>query len=201
MSRDAYRQALAQLLPVGFAWPRDTGSVWMRVIDGMAGSFDELEAITDQVVQEWLPHATRTRLEEWEAATSLPDACFGADQSYADRQARLVARLRGLKGDYSDSSPAAKTAIQALCASMGYSAEVFYNTRFRVGRDRCGRHLGRNTGVLNVRITASQVVFRAGRQRCGDRLIKRPPQVEILMCALQAYIPARFSLQMILVSI
>ena len=188
-----YAQALAQLLPTGYAWPRDPDAVWMRVIDGVAASFEELDAVVEQAASEWLPHATRTRLDEWEEATGLPDPCFGAEQVYAARQARLVARLRGPRGVFDDSSTAAIAAIEAVCTSMGYPATVTYNTRMRVGRDRVGDRMGSNTGVLNVFITAVETPFRVGA-RAGGRLMVRPNDVVELSCALANYVPARFEL-------
>ncbi|URI11049.1 DUF2313 domain-containing protein [Aquincola tertiaricarbonis] len=196
-SADRFSQALQHLLPQGYAWPRDPSSVLMRLLRGMAASFAELHDYTAHTAGEWLPHATRTRLEEWEAATGLPDPCFGPLQTYADRQARLVAKLRGPTGAYDDSSPAAPGAIEAFCQSMGFDAEVRYNTPFRAGRDRVGRRLGQLDGRLYVLVPVADIPFRVGRQRVGARLVQRPPGLAEMACSLEKIVPARYALNIV----
>ncbi len=193
-----FYQALASLLPSGFAWPRDPNAVLMRLVRGMAAALAELHDFTHQAVREWLPHSTRTRLPEWEAATALPDPCFSAIQTTEERRTRLLARLRGAQGFYADSSPAAPGAIEQICANMGFDARVQYNTPFRCGRDRVGRRLGLLDGKIYVILTLQNRPFRCGQNRVGDRLVLRPPGLPELVCALERYIPARFSINIIL---
>lgn len=191
---DRFTQALAALLPEGFAWPRAAESTLMRVVRGLAGTFAELHDVTGHAIVEWQPHSTHTRLPEWEAATGLPDPCFGAGQPTEARRARLLARLRGAVGAYPDSSPAATGAIEALCASLGLTVQVRYNTPFRVGRDRCGRRLGLLDGRLNIIVQGAGDTFRVGHNRVGDRLVDRPAEAAVLACALERFIPARYEL-------
>jgi len=198
MAFSRFTQALAALLPQGFAWPRDPASVWMRVLSGVAALFEEHHDWVQQATREWLPHATHTRLEEWEEATGLPDPCFGPTQTYAARQARLVARLRGPSGAYDDSSPAAPGAMTALIGTLGYVATVQHNTRFRCHRDRCGGRLGRTDGVLHLFIAGvTSQPLRVGAGRAGARLITRPPEIGEMTCALEHFLPARFELDVI----
>lgn len=199
MTVERFTQALAALLPTGYAWPRDPSSVLMRVLRGVAGSFAQLHAFSDATAAEWWPHWTRTRLAEWEAAVGLPDPCFGADQLFDDRQRRVVAKLRGPTGAYVDSSPAAPGAIEAICRSAGYEASVHYHTPFRAGRDRVARRLGQLDGRLYVHISVVTRPFRVGN-RVGARLATRPPEVAQLACFLERCVPARYALQIVLVS-
>ncbi len=194
----SFIQSLSYLLPQGYAWPRDPNSTLMKVLSGLAALFSDLHTWTLNQTNEWLPHLTHTRLEEWEAATGLPDPCFGPEQEYEARRGRLLARLRGPTGFYPDSSPAAPGAIEAVCESFGFPADVHYNTPFRVGRDRVGRRLGVLDGILYVLIDTPSTPFRVGRSRVSDRLIDRPPEAEQLACALEAYVPARFQLNIVL---
>lgn len=191
---DRFYQSLTYLVPTGFAWPRDPSSTLMRTLRGVAGSFAELDDWTHQASSEWLPHLTRTRLPEWESACGLPDPCFGPLQSYVDRQARVVARLRGWSGAYDDSSPASTGAIEAFIANMGYTATARYNTPFRAGRDRVGRRLGLLDGQFHVLVAVADDPFRVGLQRVGDRLIKRPISISEMVCTLEKRLPARFQL-------
>ena len=71
---EKFFQALAALLPTGFAWPRDAGSTLMRVIRALAGTFSEHHDFTTEAVRQWQPATTVNRLAEWEAATGLPDS-------------------------------------------------------------------------------------------------------------------------------
>lgn len=198
MSVEQFYQSLTYLVPTGFAWPRDPGTTLMRMLRGVAGSFSELHDWTHGAAADWLPHNTRNRLAEWELATGLPDACFGPLQSVADRQSRLLARLRGWSGAYSDSSPASPGAIEAFLANMGYPGTVRYNAPFRVGRDRVSRRLGVLDGRLHVLVPVSNTPFRVGTTHAGERLVKRPVSLAEMVCALERRIPARYQLNVIL---
>ena len=171
-----FGQALAALLPPGDAFPRVDGSTWMAVIRWLAGMFGELFDWQAQATLEWQPHATRTRLAEWEAALGLPDGCWAATLTTEQRRAIVLARLRGFSGAYADSSPAAPGAIEDYLAALGYTATVSSNRPFRVGRDRVGQPLGAN-GILHVSMAAAHA---------GDETALR--------CALQPVVPARFEI-------
>lgn len=192
---DRFLQALAYLLPQGFAWPRDPDSTLMRVLRAVAGAFDELHQFIEQTVREWQPASTVTRLAEWEEATGLPDACFGADQDVATRRKLLLMRLRGVPLPLEDSSPAAPAVIEALCLDVGYVATVAYNKPLRCGH-RVGRRLGRLDGELYVTVTLPGSRMRMG-DPVGSRLISGPTAHE-LKCLLERMLPARYRLNMIL---
>lgn len=192
---EKFLQALSFLLPTGFAWPRHPDSTLMRVLRGIAGTFDEVQRFIEECVRQWQPHTVVTRLAEWEEAVGLPDPCFGPDQTPALRRSLLLARLRGLELAYPDSSPAATGSIEALCAAMGYTVRVFYNVPFRVGRNRVGDRLGALDGVLYVRISAGVVEpFRVGQNRVGDRLVRTAQDLAPLECYLRRIVPARYQL-------
>ncbi len=191
-----YYQALAYLLPTGYAWPRDPNSTLMRVLQGIAGTFSELDAFTAETVRQWQPYYTVARLPEWEAATGLPDTCFGADQTLAQRRKLLLARLRGPELVYADSSPGAVGSLEGICRWLGFdTATVAYNTPFRVGR-RVGARLGRLDGTLWVRVTLEAKKVRVGRNRVGERLSLTALQPSQLVCYLGRVVPARFNPQL-----
>lgn len=194
---DKFWQALAQLLPTGFAWPRDPGSTLMRVMRALAGALHELHEFTLLTANQWQPHQTVTRLAEWEEATGLPDACFGTDQSEDLRRRLLLLRLRGADLPFEDSSPAAPAVIEALCASFGYPATVAYNTPMRIGQ-RVGRHLGRLDGRLYITLTLPGGRFRVGQSFVGERLIDGATGSE-LVGLLDRVLPARYQLNFLLV--
>lgn len=194
---DKFLQSLANLLPSGYAWPRDPDSVLMRVLRGVAAAFSELHDFTDKTVLQWLPHLTSQRLAEWEDAAGLPDKCFGVVQSEAVRRAVLLARLRGPAWAYTDSSPASPGGIEAICATLGYTASVHYNTPFRVGRNRCSERLGKLDGKLYVRVQAQNTLLRVGSGRVGQRLVTRTLTTTDLECYLRQIVPARYELNVV----
>ena len=193
-----YWQALAALLPTGFAWPRDPLSTLMRVIKGIAASFSEADDFIRLTANQWQPHQAVTRLAEWEECTGLPDACFGLNQDDATRRKLLLSRLRGPVLAYTDSSPASPGALVAICAWLGYVATVQYNTPFRCGM-RCGQQLGALDGKLYVTVTLQSTPFRVGVSRVGDRLLQGQLNGGELACYLQRVVPARYSVNVIFV--
>lgn len=191
-----YTQALASIMPKGFAWPRDPDSVQMRIVSGLAASFAEFDAATAEIVAQWQPATTVARLAEWEQATGLPDPCLGPDQTVEKRKAALLNRLRGPQLVYENSSPAAPNVIVGLFAAAGYVAEVRYNTPARVGRARVGDRLGQLNGKLYITIQSSisgSIQFaRVGIARVGDRLSTVDQAAAEIECYVRRIVPARF---------
>lgn len=196
---EKFLQALANLLPTGFAWPREPGSTLMRVLRGVAGAFTELHEFAANAVRDWQPATTTNRLAEWEAACGLPDACFGADQTDTLRRKLLLSRLRGTTLAYVDSSPAALSAIVDLCAAIGYTVTARYNTPFRVGLNAVGDRLGALDGKLYITVTLQSQLFLVGVNRVGDRLINGTLNGGDLLCYLRRVLPARYELNVIFV--
>ena len=196
---EKFVQSLANLLPTGFAWPRGQASTLMRVIRGLAASFNEHHEAVSEIVRQWQPATTVNRLAEWEEATGLPDACFGTAQGVPLRRKLLLSRLRTVELFYEDSSPAAPGSIEAICAWLGYAATVRYNTPFRVGRNRVGDRLGALNGRLWVTVTLTTVPFRVGVSRVGDRLRISALNGGEVACYLKRVAPARFEVNVIFV--
>lgn len=193
MSADKFTESLSGLLPQGWAWPRDPGSVLMAVIKSHAA---ELAQHTDEVhamVHQWQPATTVARLAEWEASCGLPDLCLGANQTEAERRQVLLRTLRGPVLPLADSSPAAPAVIEAACREIGFDVTVAYNTPARVGM-RVGRRLGALDGRLYVFIASRSRPARAGISRVGDRLVERNLPPVNLTCFLERFVPARYSI-------
>ncbi len=192
---DKFTQALAQLWPQGFAFPRDEGSTVMRVTHGLAAALQDFHDWAEETVFDWMPHLAVARLAEWEDACGLPDACFGTTQDMATRRKLLLMRLQPLPSVHDDSSPASPATLAAICEQIGFEGITFaYNTPFRVGRDRVGRRLGALNGKLWVFIPSVSTPFRVGRSRVGDRLIERTTDFTPLECYLKRIVPARFEI-------
>lgn len=189
---DKLLQALAQLLPTGFAWPRHADSTLMRWLRGLAGVHAELLAFIQATIAQWMPHSTTLRLSEWEEACGLPDECFGPEQTEPARRAVLLSKMRGLRLPYTDSSPAAPGLLEAICLEIGYSVRVVYNTPFRVGRNEVGDRLGALDGQLYVFAKTAVEPFRVGLGEVGDRLVSTEKDLWPLLCFLRKVAPARY---------
>lgn len=198
-----FAQALAYLLPTGYAWPRRAESVLMRMIDGLAGAFEELHGWTGETVRQWQPARWQdgqpaTRLAEWESALGLPDNCMGSNQDEDMRRQQVLTRLQGTVLPYENSCPAAPEVIKALCESLGYEATVAYNTPFRCGH-RVGRALGVLDGNLYITVPLPSGRFRVGTNHVGQRLLLGDKVAADLRCVLRRVVPARYAINLILI--
>ena len=192
-----YRASLSRLMPRGFAWPKRKGTGQGAWLDALASELNEFENYTYRAIEQWWPHQTCTRVTEWAAATGLPDNCFPNSDEIALRT-QMLARLQGVANlPYDDSTPAAPAYIEALCAAIGYNVEVWYNTPFRVGRNRVGDRLGALDGQLNVRVVRVCEPFRVGIHRVGRRLIECTQDSQDLICYLKRIVPARYAIRTI----
>lgn len=91
---DEYAEALAALLPTGEAWPRDSDSVPMRFVDGLAGIWGDVDGRADDLlVRESDPRLTIDMLPDWERAFGLPDDCMGPATTIEERRSRLLQRM------------------------------------------------------------------------------------------------------------
>jgi hypothetical protein len=80
---------------------------------------------------------------------------------------------------------------------MGYNVEVWYNTPFRVGRNRVGQRLGALDGILNVQVIRVCEPFRVGEHRVGRRLVECTQDSQDLICYLKRIVPARYDIRTI----
>lgn len=195
---DKFWQTLSHLLPPGWAFPRHPRSNVMRWLKSIADLLREHDEFVERTIRQWMPHRTCSRLEEWEEALGLPEKCFGDDQSEKLRHSNMLARLRGdLDLAFDDSSADSPGAIRRYLARYGFDVEVWYNTPFRVGRNRVGDRLGNLSGVLHVRVLYICEPFRVGKNRVGDRLVNCTKSTAEIECLLARVVPARFSIHVI----
>jgi uncharacterized protein YmfQ (DUF2313 family) len=93
-SGDDYAEALANLLPVGAAWPREAGRIIMKVVRGLAQIFGFVDSrAADLLERESDPRATVELLPDWERNWALPDPCFAEALTVAERQKMLVMKM------------------------------------------------------------------------------------------------------------
>lgn len=82
-------------LPIGPAWLawRTPGKFAYRLMAAIGTAFDAMTAFFCRIEQETDPYRTVELLSEWQAAASLPDACFPAEADYERQIKYLVFRL------------------------------------------------------------------------------------------------------------
>jgi len=98
-----YALALGNLLPWGPAWPRHPTSVLMQVIAGLANYWGFVDGrAADLLEVESDPRLTIELLPDWERNWGLPDPCWTAAQSIAQRHAQLIMKMTLLGGQSRD---------------------------------------------------------------------------------------------------
>jgi uncharacterized protein YmfQ (DUF2313 family) len=189
---DDYAQVLADLLPVGWAWPRDPETVLMRTFAGLAVEYSRVHGRDCDLLAESYPGTAIETLTDWERLVGLPDECLGGDQAYTlqQRRAAVLFKLAARGG-------ASKTYFIWLAKVLGYNIDIrddFYP--FRVGFNRTGSLLNGWEWAFVWRIIAYEYTFtffRTGQSTTHERL--RVWGNAILECVMRRYKPAHTILQ------
>ncbi|SRR5579885_404260 len=200
-SREDFAQAFAALLPQGRAWPRDSDSVLMQVVTGLAGVWGDVADAADVLLmRESFPRTTVVLLPEWEQSFGLPDDCLSEPLTIAERQTALVQRMT-MQGGQS------RAFFIAEAASIGYTIAIREFSPYTCGISRCGDTTSLNPdepdrdrwelGPAEIRFywrihvdTLRLSYERTGSGQCGvDRLLTIGLATD-LECFLRRYKPA-----------
>lgn len=131
-SGDDYAHAFLSLLPQGQAWPRHPESTLVQACTGLSDYWGYVDSrAADLLETESDPRITIELLTDWERAWGLPDPCYKAPQSIAERQRALVYKMTTLGGQ----------SIQFMidaAAYIGYEITITEYRPFMVGIDRVG---------------------------------------------------------------
>lgn len=129
---DEYADAFQRLLPLGQAWPRGEDSILMKVVRGLTRIWGDFEIRASKLLEmESDPRTTIELLPDWERNWGLPDPCYSAPQSIAERQLALVMRMT-LEGGQS------RQFFIDVAAMIGYTITISEYRPFFVAMDRCG---------------------------------------------------------------
>ncbi|GGC90244.1 YmfQ family protein [Chelatococcus reniformis] len=131
-SGDDYAEALANLLPVGVAWPRDPESVLMQLVAGLAQTWGLVDGRAADLLQiESDPRYADEMLPDWERAFGLPDPCVVEPQTEDDRRQALVVKMtfvgRQDRGFFT-----------GIAAALGYRLRITEHAPFMAGLSQCG---------------------------------------------------------------
>jgi uncharacterized protein YmfQ (DUF2313 family) len=138
-SGDDYADAMQALLPMGQAWPRGEDSVLMKVVRGLCRIWGDFETRASLLLErESDPRYTLPPqgdqpglLPDWERNWGLPDPCYDAPLTIAERQFALLQRMTIIGAQ-------SREFFIELAASIGYSITITEYRVFVVGMDRCG---------------------------------------------------------------
>ena len=98
-SGDDYAHAFLSLLPQGQAWPRHPESTLVQACTGLSAYWGYVDSrAADLLETESDPRITIELLTDWERAWGLPDPCYKAPLSIAERQRALVYKMTTLGG-------------------------------------------------------------------------------------------------------
>jgi uncharacterized protein YmfQ (DUF2313 family) len=130
---DDYAEALADLLPVGPAWPREYDSTLMALVHGESCIWaDPVDARAADLLEiESDPRTTIELLPEWEYNFGLPDPCYTAPQTIDERHLALLMRMTMLGAQ-------SRAFFIATAAQIGYTITITEYRTFVVGLDHVG---------------------------------------------------------------
>lgn len=122
----AYAGALRQLLPPGPAWDAPDGGTFAGLLLALGEEFARIDARGLDLLEEADPRTALETLPDWERVAALPDACTGAPETAAERQAALHQKL---------TRPGAQNAAAyiELAARAGYAIEIQEHRPLRTG--------------------------------------------------------------------
>ena len=140
-SGDDYGTAFLTLLPQGQAWPKHPGTTLDLACRGLAEYWGDVDSsAADLLERESDPRYTLPPqppaqpsglLPDWERNWGLPDPCYTAPQTIAERQLALIMRMT-MQGAQS------REFFIGVAARLGYTIAITEYRTFVVGIDGCG---------------------------------------------------------------
>lgn len=182
-----YLTALEDLLPRGWAWAREPGSLRARLLAAFAALLLGHHARNCDLLAESFPCGATELLEDWERVLALPDPCMPAGRTVGERQAAVCAKIAGLGAQ-------TKAWFVALAASVGFAIEIEEHFPARLGQARMGCFaLGACQNVWTVRVLGQQLAhWQVGCASVCDPLCKSP-DLSALICVIDRTKPAHTS--------
>jgi uncharacterized protein YmfQ (DUF2313 family) len=130
------------LLPQGQAWPKYPGTTLDLACRGLAEYWGFVDSrAADLLERESDPRYTIELLPDWERNWGLPDPCYEAPLTIAERQKALVMRMT-LQGSQS------RAFFIDVAYKIGYTISITEYRVFVVGIDRCGDNRVYGTGAV-----------------------------------------------------
>ncbi len=116
-STSDFADSFQRHMPTGPAWPRDPDTVQRGAVEALMPTYVRSWGLACDLPVQTFPATATFLLGEWEASVGLPDPCAGEDQTIAQRQAHVVARLTQSNGP----SP---SSLIAFAAALGFTITI-----------------------------------------------------------------------------
>lgn len=185
LSVDDFAGLALDLLPQGYAWPREPDTVLYRYWLAVAEEQRRLHDRGCQLLEvESFPCSSVELLPDWERVFGLPDECTPAGLSLAERQIALCLKI-AMRGRQ---DPAFFVEIAAL---VGFEVEIIERFPDRVGLARAGCATVADCPYWwTVRVLHQTVSYaKAGCSVAGLGLCI-PPNIDLLRCVIRRAAPA-----------
>lgn len=164
---EAFARALAALLPRGYAWPRERGSLLFRLLEAFGTAWEWVGSRdADLLEREAYPGTSLELLPDWERVAGLPDPCFPTGGTLEERRLAVETKLAARGG-------ASRAYFIDLAARLGYAIAIIEYSPFMAGWSRAGDprwQVGSPAIRFVWRVTvpgARLSWFRAGQGRAG----------------------------------
>jgi uncharacterized protein YmfQ (DUF2313 family) len=186
-----YAQAIADLLPWGWAWSRDPNSVLMRTIEGLAVEYARVHQRDCDLLAESYPGTALETLTDWERICGLPDPCTGPLDTIQERRLAILAKLAARGGQ-------SRQYFIDIAAAIGFTITIDEFNAFRVGQNRTSQPLYGEEWMFYWRVTSWEqnqkiIAFRVGQSATRERL--RSWGNDMLECLIRGYMPAHTVVQ------
>ena len=132
-SADQFLTQLQALLPIGRAWPRESGAQMTQLLAAMAEEYARADGRGIDLLTELDPRTTVEMIGDWETLLGLPDACTPIADTLEDRRLAVIQRLVSLGGQ-------SRAFFVDLADRLGYLAEVEEHAEAQIG-DHIGDRL------------------------------------------------------------
>lgn len=180
---EKYTAMIQNLLPVGYAWPRQANTNMENLLTALATEPERVDCRVQDMLTEAYPLTTSELLTDWERALGLPEECEGLGDTVQKRRQAVHQKLSSLGGQspqfYID-----------LAASIGFEITITEFDPFCAG-DPCGDPLYGDDWAHTFQVNAAEetiLYFNAGEGSAGEPLASWGNS--LLECVINRYKPA-----------
>lgn len=163
---EQYLQALINLSPKGKAFPTNSNSNWISLLQVIADVCALVDAQACLLVDEAFPDTTTQLLPNWERIAGLPDSCSELGDTYEIRRLNLISKLRARGGQ-------SIAYFIGVAAALGYTITITEFMPFQCGisdaGDPCCDSNWRFVFQVNAPLNTI-IYFRAGASSANEPL-------------------------------
>jgi len=133
-SAEDFTHAFMAKLPLGWVWPRQTGTVQYRIVRGLMGVVGRwAEKVARFLIIEAFPPTADLMLPDWERVLGLPEPCLPVTgDTLAERQTKVREKLQRRPGAQD------RDTFVALAAKLGYAITITEYIPAECALTQCG---------------------------------------------------------------